>query len=476
MAYVIRVTDPTVSPLGTIADGTFDNRSKTSLQLVGRNYPNYGQAITDNLVSLVENFAHTVAPPNPLAGQIWYSKIDSRLKVWNGTEFKTIQGATSALSAPTTTVAGDFWWHAGNKQLYVYDGTNPFTPSGWILVGPERDNTGAKWEQITDTLSTQHTVVTIYISGTRVGIISNDTEFTPLTPIAGFTTIRPGYNIVSGSSFQGTALNSTQLAGIAASAYLRSDTDDTTSGKFGIVNNSGLEIGLSSNLAIKTETDGTVRLVNQIPDKQIKFTSTRTGANVDVLTLDGLTSQASITSLVITGTAVANSASTGALVVSGGIGVAGKIVVTNGATVSGLLTAVTAPVGTANTMVATTDFVVNNSGLLKNKIYVGNDAASATTYIDVNDTGVANLRMVVGGTTVATGSAGGINLSNGATAVTQPDTYNGSGNSRVATTQFVKTATQWWGGSKKFVSSDPPNPGVNDVGSIDGDFWFQYTP
>ena len=119
-------------------------------------------------------------------------------------------------------------------------------------------------------------------------------------------------------------------------------------------------------------------------------------------------------------------------------------------------------------MIATTEFVINNSGFLKNKIYDSNNS-----YIEVNDTGIGNARIVIDGTTVATASSTGFNLSNGAVAVTQPQTYNATGNARVATTQFVKTATTWWGGSAKFVSTQAPNSGVNDIGSNDGDFWFQ---
>jgi hypothetical protein len=88
------------------------------------------------------------------------------------------------------------------------------------------------------------------------------------------------------------------------------------------------------------------------------------------------------------------------------------------------------------------------------------------------DTTSANV--VIAGTTVATASASGVNLFNGATAITQGQTYATSGNSLIATTQFVKTATTWWGGSAKFVSNAAPNPGVNDIGSNNGDFWFQY--
>lgn len=92
----------------------------------------------------------------------------------------------------------------------------------------------------------------------------------------------------------------------------------------------------------------------------------------------------------------------------------------------------------------------------------------------VNDTGVGSANIVVDGTTVLSATASGVVLNNGATASTQGQTYNTAGNTLIATTQFVKTATTWWGGSAKFVSNAAPVAGVNDIGSNDGDFWFQY--
>lgn len=41
---------------------------------------------------------------------------------------------------------------------------------------------------------------------------------------------------------------------------------------------------------------------------------------------------------------------------------------------------------------------------------------------------------------------------------------------KLATTAFVKAATEFWDGSKKFVSTNPPDSGQGS----DGDFWFQY--
>jgi hypothetical protein len=70
MAYTIIKSDGTT--LTTIADGTI-NTTSTSLALPGRNYAGYGQAQDSNFVHVVENFADTTPPSNPLRGQMWYN-------------------------------------------------------------------------------------------------------------------------------------------------------------------------------------------------------------------------------------------------------------------------------------------------------------------------------------------------------------------------------------------------------------------
>ena len=131
----------------------------------------------------------------------------------------------------------------------------------------------------------------------------------------------------------------------------------------------------------------------------------------------------------------------------------------------GMPTAPTMPSGTANTAIATTAFVMNNSGLFPNKIYQGN---SAFTILDTG-TGTANL--TIDGSAVMTATISGVNLMNGATGYNQPA---GTNNTTLATTAFVQTAANLWSGSAKFVANVAPIAGVNDTGSNNGDFWFQY--
>ena len=465
MSYTITKTNGTT--LGTILDGTI-NTSFTSLTLIGRNYANYGQLIANDLVALLENFAYSSSPSNALAGQLWWNTSDQRLRVYTGTAFKVISSATVASSAPTGAISGDLWFDTTYSQLYVYDGAS------FILVGPERNGSGAVWEQITDSTAVVHDVLSIKLNNARTSIVSRDSEFTPATAIIGYTTIKAGINAntsVGSATFHGLANNSSFLGGQPAASYLRNDIDATTTGNLTIAKNGGLTIGLSSNLQITTATNGDINIKNTKSNGDINFYSNVSGTNTLSFGIDGATGTAALLSATLSGS----------LTLASGATVTGALNVTGTGAFSGNLTAPTQLAGTADTTVATTAFVVNNSGFLTNKIYApGITPSASTTYIAVNDTGTGNAEIVMDGTTVATASSAGFNLQNGATAVSQtivtPTAYHqyfantsAVGNARVATGQYVSLATQYWGGSAKFVSTAAPD---NAVGK-DGDFWFQ---
>tara|TARA_R100000541_G_scaffold2114_4_gene7552 strand:+ start:295 stop:1191 length:897 start_codon:yes stop_codon:yes gene_type:complete len=87
----------TINKLGasdiTVEYGTLN--TETSLQLVGKDYFGYGEAIAQNFVDLLENFATddtANGPASPIAGQLWYHSSADTLKVydgvkWSGTTF-----------------------------------------------------------------------------------------------------------------------------------------------------------------------------------------------------------------------------------------------------------------------------------------------------------------------------------------------------------------------------------------------------
>lgn len=69
---------------------TVDDRSHTSLVLIGQGVPNYGDDIAQDLVWLLENFAKNIPPVRPLIGQEWYDTSSGQLKVYTGAEWQPL--------------------------------------------------------------------------------------------------------------------------------------------------------------------------------------------------------------------------------------------------------------------------------------------------------------------------------------------------------------------------------------------------
>ena len=117
MAYQINKTSGTL--LVNLADGQIDTTT-TDISLIGKNYSGFGEAINENFLHMLENFANSSAPSTPLAGQIWWDTATSRLKVYTGTAWTTGGGPIVQSSQPSM-VAGDLWINNEQNQLYFYD-------------------------------------------------------------------------------------------------------------------------------------------------------------------------------------------------------------------------------------------------------------------------------------------------------------------------------------------------------------------
>lgn len=100
---VYNVTKYDGSPLASVQDSTLDTTS-TSIALIGRNAVNYGLALNENFVAIMQNFAGTNSPPQPQQGQIWYDTISSSLKVWDGNRWLVVTPPFDG-NAGTATVA-----------------------------------------------------------------------------------------------------------------------------------------------------------------------------------------------------------------------------------------------------------------------------------------------------------------------------------------------------------------------------------
>ena len=284
MAYIVNKTNTSASPNQfTVQDGVVN--TQTDLSFVGKGYAGYGELIAENFLHLLENFANTTAPAKPVTGQLWWDSSAGRLKVWNGTAFTSPGTAPYQSDAPPNMIAGDTWIDSDTGQYYFYNGAQS------ILVGPPSTTgtqSGFVYESILDSNDNLQNVTLVYNDGVIVYIIS-DVEFIPKVSISGFAVIKKGLTLstaITGNRFAGTATDSDALGGALASTFLKSTENDTTSGTLGIVNDTGLTIGIDSDLSITVDSTGAI-ISNVISDTDITFKVNDGGTTTTVMTLDG---------------------------------------------------------------------------------------------------------------------------------------------------------------------------------------------
>lgn len=373
MAYQIRFTDQINNQALTVDDNT--TNQVTSLNFPGRNTTGYGQAIGENFLHLLENFANTIEPTNPVKGQLWYNTNSNskQLNVYDGTQWVAAGGLKkSSGNQPSTTASlpGDLWVNTDTQQLFLFSG------SGWILVGPRFSagaRTGAEPETIVDKSNIDRIVVSNYVNGTRVAIISSVT-FQPKATIDGFPTIYAGTTLKSdpkqGIGYYGTAEKASKLvvsgylsSGLEADNFLRGDVVTNNYKGLNVKNNAGIQIGedgqmelaidngvgyiyqktSGSSLDVRVNNNGNERIVIRVDSQE------RVGINniapQEALDVAGnirikLTEEnpESTGQLAVGGTSNSTSTLNGALTVVGGAGIGKNLNVGGALTVGGLVT------------------------------------------------------------------------------------------------------------------------------------------
>lgn len=358
MAYTIyKSNGAQVGP--SITDGTVDTTS-TSLTLIGKNYAGYGVFLNENYLFLLENFANGAPPKFPLNGQLWFDSTNRNLKLYDtsGTtpKWKGFAASTLSTAQPSDPVPGDFWWDQTKQQLNVYSQTGGTGTGKWVLVGPAYTSTsgnrsGAIVSTILDSASKSHVVIQFYVEEVVMAIISKDSTFTPQNSIPGFTLISPGLTLVSPNSIAGVAINgivsNAQYIGvgasqIAASSILRNDQAGTLAGSLTINNASGLLVyGTNSfQLSVDPATQAvSYQSKNANSDLNFLVTSPSSGS-LTPLKILGANGRVSIP-LVLAST----SATTGALVVGGGVGIGGALNTTGAVSIADTTASTTTTTG-----------------------------------------------------------------------------------------------------------------------------------
>ena len=325
-----------------VLDNTVNN--STSISLVGRNYPSYGQILGQNFLKLLENFAYSSAPVNPVAGQLWYNTTDAHLKVYTGTSFKNVTGVISAPTAnsPANPVSGDLWFDTTVQQLKCWNG------AAWIIIGPLVSSTQVVSEVVKASTGINYPVISFFINSSRWAIFSaNSTVWTPdySTGISGFTGgVGPGFNLIddaslSGVKFNGNSTNSLALGGLDTTHYMRTDTNTSTNGSLSIYNAVGLILGNVDTQRAQISNDTAIlNYDNQMANGVSKFRTTNSSGsllesmyifgngsallNYDLNLVGNLNLlNSNNNDVVISGTHESTSTTTGALQVRGGVGI-----------------------------------------------------------------------------------------------------------------------------------------------------------
>lgn len=266
MTYLINKTDGSL--LTEIIDSGIDTTA-TDLTLIGKNVTGYGEFINENFVKLLENFASTGAPDNPIAGQLWFDLSENRLKVYDGRGFKIGSGPIVQGTAPLNLSQGDLWIDSNENQLYFYDGTDR------QLAGPiykdSQGLSGFEISTINDISGNQRVITKLWSNATLLGIFSSHAEFTPSQPISNFSgTIKPGFNPASIDNFKfhGTATKADTLIDSQGNLktvenFMVNNADNSITGSLKIINPTPLKLGISQETEIAVSSSAFLIRSNQ---------------------------------------------------------------------------------------------------------------------------------------------------------------------------------------------------------------------
>lgn len=372
MAYEVSYTDSVNKGVIIVEDSSLN--TETTLALPGRGSTAYGQAVAENFLHLLENFANTNPPARPVEGQLWYDNTDgvNQLKVYDGTTWVASGGLKKAAAQPAVanSIAGDLWVNTESQQLYL------FTGSAWVLVGPSFSDgllTGVQAEAVVGTDNVTYNVLVIKIEDTPAAIISSQ-AFIPKSTIIGFRSgIQAGFNIATtalvGSQdlkYYGIAEKAENLivSGdvVAASNFLRGDAPSTTNYQLKVKTNEGLQVGSGGQINIKIAGESGV-IQHNTPGANIDFvlrdgnisntvmridSTQKVGINntapeedLDVVGNVQISSKSTDSTtgvLKVTSTIQSADTGTGSLIVSGGAGIGLNLNVGGDTEVAGILT------------------------------------------------------------------------------------------------------------------------------------------
>jgi hypothetical protein len=415
MSYVVNKTNGNI--VAVVEDGTTDTIS-SSITLVGKGTSNYGEYIAENSIKMLENFATDTAPAHPITGQLWYNTATSNITAYNGTTweipvpqtfYSTASNTTGTGSITVTNNSGITIGAASTAQLAVESGSVVLKTNASVNAMTINPATGAITVAASPTgalgIATKQYVDTL----TSVG---PDTDNKATVDTNSLTVILNGETIISADDTGATLSGASYVSNTPAT-----ETNDLQIASTAFVQNNKVSPAFTGTPTAPTAALGT----NTTQLASTAFVKARSDADKISPAFTGTPTAPTATA----GTNTTQLASTG--FVTTAINTFSNAVSTTYAPLNtpafiGVPTAPTAVVSTNTTQLATTAFVQNNKA---SPVFSGTP--------------------------------------------TVPTAVAGTSTTQIASTSYVMTATEKWGGSRKFISTLDPIPAQG----TDGDFWFK---
>jgi hypothetical protein len=294
MAYNIRNSVGTV--VATIADNSVDNSS--SITLIGKNFVGYGERQNQNFYYLLENFAKSTPPSNPIRGQLWYDTAVSSLKVYNGSSFLLVSGESAITNgssnvrvAANSNVTVSI---AGNANVVTVSSSGLSTSgnvTAAFFVGNGSQLTGLSAGSIISNgnsnvvVAANSNVTVNAVGGERLRLTSTGANITGTLTSTGNLSINSNFTVnasngntsvagilgVTGATTLSSTLN---VVGNANVGNLGTATAIITTGNITTINSGLLQNG-NSNVTIAANGNVTI---NAVGSERLRLTTT--GANI----------------------------------------------------------------------------------------------------------------------------------------------------------------------------------------------------
>lgn len=126
--------DPTLDPSATSASST--------LLLVGKGTPNYGERLQENMLNVMENFSNPSPPVYPVRGQVWHDSNTGLLMLFDGADwlpanipFKVLVVGTTVTSGMLVNIYPEFEGPVATPKIRPADASLGRQADGFVNVG-----------------------------------------------------------------------------------------------------------------------------------------------------------------------------------------------------------------------------------------------------------------------------------------------------------------------------------------------------